>query len=155
MNTSATLYNEVTKIVPNYCLNWCHMKNLSMLMYVHLLLSAGLRKASRNLASGNCLAVIQGFQWNLIFGCLSPPEDVANTKKDKTLKGRKGPNKAWFCCKGLQQIYNSSKIKVNDAHIVFQKVKEGLEMHFNSYDSKPGSSMFPLHSLLRDRSERG
>ena len=46
-----------------------------------------------------------------------------------------------------------SKIKVYDAHIVFQKEKEGRDA-FNSYDSNTYCSMLPLHSLLRNRSER-
>ena len=46
-----------------------------------------------------------------------------------------------------------SKIKVYDAHIVFQKGKEGRDA-FNSYDSNTYCSMLPLHSLLRNRSER-
>ena len=47
-----------------------------------------------------------------------------------------------------------SKIKVYDAHIVFQKGKEGRDA-FNSYDSNAYCSMLRLHSLLRNRSERG
>ena len=46
-----------------------------------------------------------------------------------------------------------SKIKVYDAHIVFQKEKEDRDA-FNSYDSNTYCSMLPLHSLLRNRSER-
>ena len=46
-----------------------------------------------------------------------------------------------------------SKIKVYDAHIVFQKEKEGRDA-FNSYDSNTYCSMLRLHSLLRNRSER-
>ena len=94
----------------------------------------------------------QGTAW-LWFKAFSEIEYSAH-KKDKTFKGWKDPNKAWFCCKGYQQIYYSSKIKVYDAHIVFREVKGGRDA-FSNYDSNTYYLMFPLHSLSRNRPERG